>query len=174
MKKNSLIVLLGLFIFIVGCSQSGESNTATTSNDGKIDSIDEVSASRGTLHCTRSATATNATPFFEYTIDYKNGEILRLHSIEGITSEDSAVLDEYEDAYKKISSYYTDLKYYDTDVIRNSNKVTWDTTINYEKIDINSLLALEGEEDNIIKDGKASLEVWLELAKKVGTTCVEE
>ena len=65
MKKNSLLVLLGLFIFIVGCSQSGESNTATTSNDGKIDSIDEVSASRGTLHCTRSATATNATPFFE-------------------------------------------------------------------------------------------------------------
>ncbi len=166
MKKISLIITLILLSFVaLACSKE----EATT--DGKIDSIEEVTKKRGTLICTRSATSTNSEPFFQYTIDYNNDKILKLHSIEGITSTDSSILDTYYDSYEKISSYYKDLKYYDTNVTRKNNTVTWDTIINYEKIDINALLALEGEEDNIIKNGQASLTLWLELAKKVGTAC---
>ena len=38
-------------------------------------------------------------------------------------------------------------------------------------LDIDTLLAIEGEEDNIIEDGKAKVDKWLTLAKKFGTKC---
>lgn len=173
MKKISLIIFfIILSLFLTACDNTEE--VKESDNNGKIDNINEITKKKGTLVCTRSATANNAEPFFNYTIDYKDDEILKLHSIEGITSNDSSVLDEYEEAYKKINSNYVGLKYYDTDVIRTNNSVTWDTTINYEKIDIGALLDLEGEEDNIIENGIAKLSAWLEFSKKVGTTCSEK
>ena len=36
------------------------------------------------------------------------------------------------------------------------------------------LLEIEGEEDNIIENGKAKVEKWLTLAKKFGTECEDE
>ena len=173
MKKTNLFVLLLVSLFFIGCKNQVATDEVENSTN-KIDSIEEINNKKGTLICTRNATATNASPFFKYTVTYSNDELLRLHSIEGITSSDEAILDEYEEAYKKISSYYENLKYYDVSVIRNDNTVTWDTNINYQKIDIDALLDLEGEENNIVKDGKASLSLWLEMAKKVGTTCIEE
>ena len=174
MKKISLIIVFIFLCFFITACDDTDNLEETKTSDGEIDSIEEVTKKRGTLICTRSATATNAEPFFNYTIDYKDDEILKLHSIEGVTSEDSSVLDEYEEAYKKINSNYVGLKYYDTSVYRTDNSVTWDTTINYEKIDIGALLDLEGEENNIIENGKAKLSTWLELSKKVGTTCSEK
>lgn len=49
----------------------------------------------------------------------------------------------------------------------------YDAIINYDKIDIDKLLEIEGEEDNIIVGNKAKLSLWLELAGKVGTVCEE-
>ena len=63
------------------------------------------------------------------------------------------------------------LNYYDTAVVRTNDSVTNDTIINYGKIDINKLLEIEGEEDNIIVDGKAKVDSWLELAEQFGTEC---
>ena len=174
MKKISIGVLLIILCLFLSACGNEELTDNVDSDDGNIDSIDDLTHKKGTLVCTRSATATNAEPFFNYIIDYKNDEILKIHSIEGITSADSSVLDEYEDAYKKIASYYVDLKYYDTDVKRENDKVTWETTINYSKVDLDELLALEGKSNNIIEDGKAKLSSWLELGKKVGTTCNEK
>ena len=172
MKKINLGILLIICLFTTGCFN--DVNSEINNNSDKIKKIDDLTKKKGTLLCTRSASATNAEPFFSYVIDYKNDEILKIHSTEGITSNDSSVLDEYEDAYKKIANYYVDIKYYDTKVERQTNKVTWDTTINYQKIDLDKLLELEGEENNIIEDGKAKLSSWLELGEKVGTTCVEK
>ena len=89
-------------------------------------------------------------------------------------SADSETLDTYEDAYKKIQQNYDGLEYYDANVERKETTVTSNITINYDKININALLAIEGEEDNIIKNGKAKVSKWLELAEKFGTTCTEE
>ena len=45
---------------------------------------------------------------------------------------------------------------------------------NLEKIDKTKLLQIEGDEDNIIEDGKAKLSLWLEMASKFGVTCKED
>ena len=59
-------------------------------------------------------------------------------------------------------------------VIKDDNSVTRDTTIDYEHVDIDKLLHIEGNEDNIIdENGKASLDMWLALAKRFGTVCNE-
>ena len=75
--------------------------------------------------------------------------------------------------YKKIAQNYDGLEYYDTNVTRTENTVVNDTTINYEKLDMDSLLAIEGEEDNVVEDGKVKLATWLAFAEKFGTVCEE-
>ena len=96
-----------------------------------------------------------------------------MHAIEKVTSGDQSRLEEYEVAYKNISSHYEGLEYYNTSIIRDSNSVTNNTIINYEKIDIDKLLEIEGEEDNVVENGKVKLSTWLGFAEKFGTTCEE-
>ena len=94
-----------------------------------------------------------------------------MRSISRVTSKDNSKLDTYENSYKAIAANYKNLAEYKTSVIRDSNSVTYDTTINYDKIDTEKLLEIEGEEDNIIVNGKAKLALWLELAPNVGVVC---
>ena len=94
-----------------------------------------------------------------------------LHSIDKVISEDSASLDQYEKAYRGIAKNYEGLKYYDITITRDSNSVTNDVVINYGKIDTKKLLDIEGEEDNVIVDGKVALETWVGFAEQFGTVC---
>lgn len=176
MKKCKLLLILFICLFvIVGCGNNDTKTLKSSSNgDSNINDIDDLTSDKGTLSCSRSATASDGvTPSFNYEIEYNGDNILQLHSVEMVTSDDSSKLDEYESAYKKINTYYENLKYYDSNVIRTSNSVTRDTVINYDKINIDDLLEIEGEDDNIIEDGKAKLSIWLEFASKFGTECSE-
>ena len=93
-----------------------------------------------------------------------------------VTLDDSSMLDTYEEAYKKVHSYYEGLDYYDTSVVRNNNTVTSTININYDEIDIDKLISIEGEEDNIFTNKVPSVSKWLALGKKFGIKCelVEE
>lgn len=174
MKKISLIIFTLFVVFLItGCED--KKDVSDSRDDGKIDSIDDIVLETGKLSCTREGSASDGvSPSLKYYVTYKDDLLLKLHSVEKITSDNLDSLDEYENAYKKINEYYKNLRYYDTKVIRDSNSVTRDTIINYEKIDIDKLLSIEGEEDNIIKNGKAKLSLWLEFAKKFGVVCTED
>lgn len=158
MKKIiSIILIITVATLITGCS----------SNEN------EIKYKQGTLICSREGNITNGSTNLEYLINYKDGNIITLHSIEEVISDDEEILNTYEDAYKNIFKAYENLKYYENTVTRDYNSVISNTIINYDKIDIDALLAIEGEEDNIIQDGKAKLEIWLSFAKKFGTECEE-
>jgi uncharacterized lipoprotein YehR (DUF1307 family) len=123
-------------------------------------------------HCTRDASAgTGIDVSLNYYLYYTGENINILYSEEKIISSDSSSLDEYETAYNNIKVNYNGLEYYDQEVIRGDTTVTNKITINYDKIDTDKLLSIEGEEDNIISDGKAKVDKWITLAKKFGTTC---
>lgn len=177
MKKSKLVILFILcLILATGCNDKEEtsSTSSVTSKDGEITSIEDITSTTGELSCTREGSASDGiTPSFNYYIKYENDNIIELHSVEMITSTNQDSLDEYETAYQNINNYYKGLKYYDTEVVRTDNSVTRDTVINYDKIDIKKLLDIEGEEDNIIENGKAKLSIWLEFASQFGTTCTE-
>ena len=168
MKTNKLLILVGIMILLVaGCDSESESKDKVVSN-GKTVNTNEMKHK----HCTREATANDGVDVgLNYDLYYTGENINILHSEEKVISSDSANLDTYEDAYKKIQANYEGLEYYDAKVERGDTTVVSDITINYDKINIKQLLAIEGEEDNIIVDGKAKLDKWLELAKKFGTTC---
>lgn len=172
MKKNKVIFLTILMLLLVtGCNNGTETNSNATTNNNS-DAIIGNSVDTSIINCTREATAKdNIEASFNYQIYYKGDYITLLHATEKVSSTDSNNLDTYENAYKNIKKRYNGLKYYDTKITRDDTSVTNDTTINYEKIDTNKLLEIEGSEDNVIENGKVKLETWMKFAKKLGVTC---
>lgn len=153
MKILRSSIVLVMVLLLAGCG----SNSAVSSD--------------GVKKCTRTGTVTNGSTEMNYEVYYKGEYVVLLHSTEKIISDSSSVLDTYEEAYKSIFKQYEGLEYYDNKITRSSNSVTNEITINYEKIDMGKLLDIEGEENNVIENGKVKLDTWLSFAKKYGVTC---
>ena len=151
MKKSLMIILLLLLIPIVsGCGNSKEVHE----------------------HCTRSATAGEDVDVnLSYELYYEGDVLNRLESTEQIVSKNKESLDTYENAYKDIHKNYNGLKYFETSVERKDDSVTSKMIIKYDKIDIDKLIEIEGEEDNIFENKVPKVTKWKELAKKLGTKC---
>lgn len=173
--KSSLIIII-LLLLVTGC---GKDNIEIVNMEGTTSKRSEnplyninVNGS-GTLECTRAANAYNGlTASFNYAITYKHGIITFIHSIEKVKGDSSSALDEYEEAYNKIKDRYSDIKYYDITVTRDTNSVIYDSKIDYEKVDMNKILKLEGNENNIYNSSnKIELKKWYSFVKKIGTTC---
>ena len=172
MKKIvSLFIILILSLLITGCGNEEEvEKTPVVNKDSILNHIDKVGS--GKLKCSREAYASTGVDVdLTNEIEYKEGYITLLHSVDKITSDNQESLDLYEDAYKKIAKNYEGLKYYDITISRTSNSVINDVVINYEKIDTKKLLDIEGEEDNVIVNGKVLLETWVGFAEKFGIVC---
>ena len=172
MKKSKYIILILFLFFVVGCGN----NTSSTSNNKPVRSNGGVvnTSKMAHKHCTRSATAGDGVSVdLQYDL-YYTGDILNiLVSTEKVITASDETLTTYEEAYKKIYKNYEGLKYYDTSVVSGDTTVTSNITINYDKLDINKLLEIEGKDDNIIENGKAKVDKWISLAKKFGTKCEE-
>ncbi len=168
MRNKKYLFILILLLILTGCSKRIETGT-------EIDSKTDTSNSKGTLVCSREATAqNNAKVELNYEVDYKKGYVTKLHSTEKVITDDQDVLDTYEEAYRNIFKIYKDLKYYDNNVSRTKKDVTSDTVIQYDKVDMDKLLKLENTDDTVIKNGKVALSDWLEFAEKFGTKCKEK
>ena len=122
-------------------------------------------------HCTRNGSIENGSVNLEYDLYSSNDVLLKLESNESVISDDSSVLDTYQDAYQKIHSYYKNLEYYHTKINRDDTSITSVIVIEYDKIDIDKLIEIEGEEDNIFDGKTPKASKWKEFAKKVGTSC---
>lgn len=172
MKKTiNLVVLLIISMFILtGCEE--EQKQIENNAGGVIDNVQIDNTTKGHKVCTRSANAgSNAEVELNYDVYYTGENINILVSKEKLITEDQDMLKQYEDAYKQIGSYYKELQYYNQKVTRTNNSVLNEITINYDKIDIKQLLAIEGEEDNIIENGKAKVDLYIALLKKFGGKC---
>ena len=163
MKKISIIIVLFLVILLCGCESKD--------NEIIINNKPVNTSKMEHKHCTREATATGAEVKLEYDLYYTGTVLNVLKSKEEIISADDEILNTYESAYKSIHSNYEGLDYYDTSVIRGDTTVTSNISINYDEIDINKLIEIEGEEDNIFEEKIPKVDKWIELAKKFGTTC---
>ena len=149
-KRVSILVFICTFIFLVsGC-----------------DSLKKVHE-----HCTRVGTLDGGEVDLQYDIVYRGDRLLSFVGNEKVTSDDSSILDTYETSYKKINKNYEGINYYENKVTRTSNSVLSYTKIDYKHVDINRIIELEGADDNIFVDGRASVEKWKEFTKKVGTKC---
>lgn len=177
MKKLKRILISFLLIFcllLTGCGEEEvvDEKEPVVNRESVLDVID--SSGNGKLFCTREAFASEGIDVeLTYELTYKNGYVMLLHANEKVMSDDKDSLDEYEKAYRNIAKNYEGLKYYDITITRSDNTVVNDTVINYEKIDTDKLLDIEGEEDNVIVDGKVKLTTWVSFAEKFGASCKE-
>lgn len=175
-KKIMIYHLIVLLLLLTGCSNTEknedmkQTNTKQNTEYNEIIS-NEMSNSLVHEHCTREGTLTGGEVSLNYDLYYIGDNLNLLVSEEKVISSDKKLLDEYDTAYRKIDTNYLGLEYYDTEVLREANYVSRKAIINYEKININQLLKIEGEEDNIVEGGVAKVSKWKELAKKFGTTC---
>ena len=177
-KINFLILIVICSFFLSGCvddeKEQNQDITGTTNVKETIVSEDFDENGVGMLKCSTEAYAEEGMDVeLRYTLKYNSGNILELVSVQKVISDKQDSLTVYEDAYKDIADNYNGLDYYETSIVRDGNSVSYTAVINYEKININKLLSIEGAEDNIIKNGKAKLSLWLDLASKVGTVCEE-
>ena len=179
-KIGKIALLLIAILLLAGCGKENETTTKNTqekkTSEPSINNKTEVPESQtegmSKLTCTREADAgSDIDVNLDYEVYYQGEYIQILHSTEQVVTDNQETLDEYENAYKGIYKNYEGLKYYDNTVKRTDNSVTSDTVINYGKIDIDRLLDIEGEEDNVIKNGKVKLDDWLEFTEKFGMKC---
>ena len=175
MRKISFIFLLMICVLLVGCNKKNvdvvnTSNSKSKYSDNPSSNIN-VNGS-GELKCTRDATVVDDLKgTFVIDITYKDGNITNLHTFEKVEGDKPDSLTKFEDAYNKIADKYKDIEYYDTTVTRKDNYVIFDVNVNYEKVDINKIIEIEGDDAKMFKDGKAKLKPWLAYAKRFGTTC---
>ncbi len=179
-KIGKIALLLIAILLLAGCGKENETTTKNIqekkTSEPSINNKTEVPESQtegmSKLTCTREADAgSDIDVNLDYEVYYQGEYIQILHSTEQVVTDNQETLDEYENAYKGIYKNYEGLKYYDNTVKRTDNSVTSDTVINYGKIDIDKLLDIEGEEDNVIKNGKVKLDDWLEFTEKFGMKC---
>ena len=162
MSKKVLLLVFLFSLFLVGC----ENESSVVSDGKKVDTSKMVHE-----HCTRAGTIDDGDVSLNYDL-YYTGEVLNiLVGEEKVISPTQSVLDTYEQAYKDVHKRYEGLEYYDTEVVRGDNTVTSKVTINYDKINTQRLLSIEGSEDNIFENGVAKVEKWKALIKKFGGSC---
>lgn len=171
MKKISLFItiLLGTLL-LTGCESTNTTNNTINEIVSNGETINTKKMEQ--LHCTRTGVAgSGIEASLKYDVFYTGENINIVHSMEKVITADENTLDTYENAYRRIHSHYEGLEYYDTSVTRGDTAVSSDIVINYDKIDIDKLIEIEGEEDNIFENKVPKLEKWLALGKKLGISC---
>ena len=165
-KRSKLLFIIISLLLVTGCGTDADKNSVQ-------DKYDVSSLNHST--CTRDAYTDDSNTTVEINYDLysdDDGYLIILESKEEITSTNTDLLDQYEEAYTNIYKVYDGIDYYDNEVLRTSNKVTSTTTINYGKIDMDKIMKIEGEEDNVkVENGKIKLSDWKSFAKTYGTTC---
>lgn len=165
MKKIGIIIsLLLVVVLLCGCESKKEEKVIINGKEVNTSKMEHK-------HCTRNGSLTGGDVKLEYEI-YYTGDVLNVvKSTEKVISSDESILNSYEEAYRNIHSHYTNLDNYDTEIIRGDTSVTSVMNINYDAIDIEELIEIEGEEDNIFENKIPKVSKWLEFAKKFGTKC---
>lgn len=183
MRKTISTIALILFVFFVltACSkqinneENNQSSSSSLSEEVLSKDLKEIEGENLVHeHCTRAGNAGTGTKVnLGYDLYYKDDELLLLQSIEELVTDKKDILDEYENAYRKIHSNYKQLDNYIANVYRTDSSVASNIIIEYYKIDIDKLIEIEGEEDNIFENKVPKVSKWKELAEKFGTSCTK-
>ncbi len=152
--KNKIIlclsVILMLLVFTTACSK----------NNYKV------------VKCTRDVDSQEGLDAdMNYYLYYEGKYIKKMTSTERITFNDEKTLKVYKDAYKKSYAPYDDIKYYNHTIKQEGKTLISKVEINYDKVDIDKIIEIEGEDDNIYKKGKVPLKKAINFYKKAGIRC---
>lgn len=157
MKRKFKIwqVVLGVFILLLvtGCGNSNNTSSMT---------------------CTRTMDQNNIKTSLKYNVEFKDGYVLRIKSVETVETSSSDILDTYKEQIESLYSPYQDVDYYEYNVDIEDNKLTSTVDINYEKVDTDRLLEIDSANGQLIKDGKISVNDIKSVYESLGAICEED
>ncbi len=157
MKRKFKIwqVFLGVFILflVTGCGNSDNTSSMT---------------------CTRTMDQNNIKTSLKYNVEFKDGYVLRIKSVETVETSSSDILDTYKEQIESLYSPYQDVDYYEYNVNIEDNKLTSTVDINYEKVDTDRLLEIDSANGQLIKDGKISVNDIKSVYESLGAICEED
>ncbi len=157
MKRKFKIwqVFLGVFILflVTGCGNSDNTSSMT---------------------CTRTMDQNNIKTSLKYNVEFKDGYVLRIKSVETVETSSSDILDTYKEQIESLYSPYQDVDYYEYNVDIEDNKLTSTVDINYEKVDTDRLLEIDSANGQLIKDGKISVNDIKSVYESLGAICEED
>lgn len=142
MKK--VVVLCGfliLVLFFTGCSKK------------------EVSPRM--MVCTKEeSVATGLTGEYRYEVIYENDYVMSVNSIEKIIAEEGVKsnLSMYKEAIENAYEPYKEIEYYNYEVTIDDNILLSKVDIDYSKIDVDKMIAIDNNNSALLKNGKIKIE----------------
>ena len=158
MKKKFLIAfVLIVSLFLTGCG----------SNDSK-DTDKNVEKMSCVLQTTISSGVSIES---EYNVEHDGKYVSLIETIEKLTSSNSEYLTAYKEQVEKIYEPFKDIKYYDYGVKINGNTLTSVVRINYAEIDTDKLISIDSSLEQLIKNGRISVEDIKATYEQLGAVC---
>lgn len=162
MKKLNVILCLLISFSLTGCFNNNKN--ISDSNDKTLTTV-----CRGEQEIKEGISAN-----FKYELTSKNDNVLTLISTETIESSDSEYLENVKKSIEDTYSIYNNIKYYEYEIKIEDNKLISTVNIDYSKIDLNKLVDIDKANENIIVDGKVSLNNLKNMYESLGSVCVDK
>ena len=149
MKKKLLVVPLLLFI-LTGCGNS------------------EMTM----LTCRATFAIDEYTEFASEHIMYAVGDDVHVvTSTESVRSEQEELLDDYRGRLNEIKDTFNRLPFYTFNVFEEEGIITTIRMVNYKRINMDDLLTLDSNNQQLMRNGRVSLNVMREFYEENGAIC---
>lgn len=160
MKKNLIICIL-ICNIITGCF-----NNKNIKEENKNEII--------TICRSEQDIKDDAKASLKYEIHSTNDTVSKLISTEIIETDDKEYLKETKSNIEKTYSIYKNIKHYQYSIKIKDNVLTSTVNIDYSKINIDKLISIDRANENLILDGKVSLNYLKNMYESLGNICIEK
>ena len=169
-RKYLFLVVLGCcLLLLTGCGTDSNKNltegnsgaeSSTKGNSGNDSSNEESKEQVMICHNSSSQTSSqnNVKLDLTYTVYYVDDYVTRVKSVEEVESDDTDLLEAYQDQVEKIYEPYKNVRYYDYEVVISGKRLTSRVDIDYEHIDTDKLIDIDSSNATLIKDGKVAID----------------
>lgn len=123
--------------------------------------------------CTRTANQNGMKMNLEYKIYSTGNYVDTIETTEIVETSNSEYLETMKTTVENMYASYKDIKYYNTDVKIEGNKLISNVKIEYDKIDTNKLIEIDSANAQLIKDGKVKKADMQALYESLGATCTK-
>lgn len=161
MKKiKYLLVLVLTLTLLTGCS---------------LGKKEEAEGKEKLMSCTRTLTEEDTNYDLTYNVTYKGDYVIKVESIEKITSTDEEFLENYKTTIENIIAPYKKVDHYDNEVTIENGTLTSKTTIDYSKINKDELVKVNSSIESLYtEDGKVELSTIKSIYNTAGATCTDK
>ncbi len=111
---------------------------------------------------------------FNYKVNSKKGIVLKVQTVEKVTSEDQDYLESFKESVEEMYAPYKDVEHYNYEVIIEGNTLISKTDIEYSKINMDKLIEIDASNSQIIKNGQIKIDDIINLYNSAGATCAKK